>query len=209
MKQLLLVLVLTVFPVLAQSATYYVAQSGGNDSNPGSQSAPFQTIQKCANIAVAGDTCLIRSGTYRETIIPSHSGSTSAPITFQPDSGANVTINGTDIVTGWSVSSGAIYRANAVSWNLGNSNGMNQAFVDGQPMILARWPNTGPDLMHPTWGHTDGGGNDNGVYYTVSDAPQPSGFWNGGVIITHGETGYYTEAFPIISYDTRRIVFDV
>src|SRR5262245_58729615 len=142
MKQLLLVLVLTLLPVLAQGATYYVAQSGGNDTNPGSQASPFQTLQKCANTAAAGDTCLIRSGTYRETVTPTNSGSAASPITFQPDAGAAVTINGTDIVTGWSVSNGSIYRANAVSWDLGNSLGMNQAFVDGEPLVIARWPNT-------------------------------------------------------------------
>src|SRR6266446_8721989 len=88
MKQLLLVLVLIMFPVLAQSATYYVAQSGGNNSNPGSQSAPFQTIQKCANVAGAGDTCLVRAGTYRETVRPANSG-----VTFAPDGNASVTVS--------------------------------------------------------------------------------------------------------------------
>src|SRR5712691_2016613 len=170
MKQFLLVLVLTMFPVLAQSATYYVAQSGGNDSNPGSQSAPFQTIQKCASMAVAGDTCLIRSGTYREMVTPARSGSAGAPITFQPDSGANVTINGADIVTGWSVSNGSIYRANALGWNLGA--GMNQAFVDGKVMVESRYPNTSQDVSHPTWATADGGGDG---YVTDSNLSQPSG----------------------------------
>src|SRR5215475_14006677 len=122
MKQLLLVLVLTLFPVLAQSATYYVAQSGGKDSNPGSQSAPFQTIQKCANVAVSGDTCLVRAGTYRETVRPANNG-----VTFAPDNNASVTVSGADVVSGWSTYQGSIYKSSGMNWDLGVN--YNQVFV--------------------------------------------------------------------------------
>src|SRR5439155_24857655 len=139
MKQLLLVLVLIMFPVLAQSATYYVAQSGGNNSNPGSQSAPFQTIQKCANVAGAGDTCLVRAGTYRETVRPANSG-----VTFAPDGNASVTVSGADVVSGWTAYQGSIYKSSGMTWDLGVN--YNQVFVDGQMMNLARWPNTSLDV---------------------------------------------------------------
>jgi hypothetical protein len=48
---------------MAQSATYYVAKTG-LDSNPGTSTSPFLTIQKCVNTMVAGDTCLVGNGTY-------------------------------------------------------------------------------------------------------------------------------------------------
>ena len=66
----------------AFAATYYISPAG-SDSNPASLSLPFRTIQRCANIAVGGDTGFIRTGTYRETVRPSQSGSADAPITFQ------------------------------------------------------------------------------------------------------------------------------
>ena len=54
-------------PVLSQSTgrTFYVSQSG-SDSNPGTQSAPWQTILKAAANLVAGDTAIIMNGTYTE-----------------------------------------------------------------------------------------------------------------------------------------------
>jgi len=47
----------------ANAATYYVAP-GGSDSNPGTIAAPFRTLQLGANRAVAGDTVIVRDGTY-------------------------------------------------------------------------------------------------------------------------------------------------
>jgi parallel beta-helix repeat protein len=49
---------------LASAATYYVAPSGSN-SSPGTQAAPFATLQKAHDIAVAGDTIYLRGGTYQ------------------------------------------------------------------------------------------------------------------------------------------------
>ncbi|OQW50470.1 MAG: hypothetical protein A4S09_01360 [Proteobacteria bacterium SG_bin7] len=51
---------------VAHGATYYVATTG-NDSNSGSSSSPWRNPQKCANAPViAGDTCIVRSGTYTD-----------------------------------------------------------------------------------------------------------------------------------------------
>jgi hypothetical protein len=94
----------------AASTTFYIATTG-SDTNAGtSASSPFLTIQKCASVAVAGDTCQIASGIYRETVTPAHSGTASAPITFTAAPGARVTVDGTDAVTGWALDSGHVYK---------------------------------------------------------------------------------------------------
>jgi hypothetical protein len=52
--------------LLAQSlsaATYYVS-TNGNDGNPGTPTAAFQTLQKAVNSAFAGDTIVVFDGTY-------------------------------------------------------------------------------------------------------------------------------------------------
>jgi len=49
-------------------ATLYVA-TDGNDSNPGTQSLPFETIQKAVDAASNGDTILVEEGTYFEDVI--------------------------------------------------------------------------------------------------------------------------------------------
>lgn len=50
----------------------------GSDSNNGSLNAPWKTIQRAANVAAAGDTVFVRSGTYNETISITRSGSSGA-----------------------------------------------------------------------------------------------------------------------------------
>lgn len=50
---------------LSYGKIYYVAKNG-NDSNPGTESQPWRTIQKAAETLVAGDTVYIKAGTYNE-----------------------------------------------------------------------------------------------------------------------------------------------
>jgi hypothetical protein len=89
---------------------------------------------------VAGDVCFIRAGLYRETLAPTHSGTSQAPIVFQPWSNEVVRISGADVVTGWKYWSKQSYAAPA-GWDLGN--GYNQVFVDGRMVHQARFPNFG------------------------------------------------------------------
>src|SRR5579872_6982900 len=80
----------------------------GNDSNPGTITAPYLTIQKCATTNSSGDICAIRAGTYRETVTP-NSG-----ITITSYDGEPVTVDGSDPVTGWTLYRGSIYKASVV-----------------------------------------------------------------------------------------------
>ena len=66
----------------AAGNTLWVSPNG-SDTNPGSETQPFQTIQKAADTVVAGDTVMIMPGVYSERVIISHSGTETAPITFQ------------------------------------------------------------------------------------------------------------------------------
>ena len=67
----------------ASGKAYYVSPSG-NDSNPGTASAPFLTIQQAANVATAGYTVYVAPGTYNvsSTITSSSNGTSLAPIVF-------------------------------------------------------------------------------------------------------------------------------
>ncbi len=67
--------------------TYYVDKSHpqANDTNPGTESLPWKTIQKAANSVRAGDTVIVKAGTYNERIT-FNSGIRGAPgqvITFK------------------------------------------------------------------------------------------------------------------------------
>ena len=100
----------------AANHTYFVSP-GGNDSNPGtSAGAPFRTIQKAADIAVAGDTVSIMNGTYSEPAAGSNvvtvkrSGRPGAPITFTAHPGHHPVIHPLKAWNGISVH-GASYVA--------------------------------------------------------------------------------------------------
>jgi hypothetical protein len=61
----------------------YVDTATGSDSNPGSQSQPWKTIQKAANALTAGQTVSVAAGTYPEIVNVSRSGKDGALIGFQ------------------------------------------------------------------------------------------------------------------------------
>jgi hypothetical protein len=68
--------------------TYYVAPTGGSDSNAGTEAAPFATVGKAQSVASAGDTVLIRGGRFTFSgsgtvgVAFSKSGTASAPINY-------------------------------------------------------------------------------------------------------------------------------
>jgi hypothetical protein len=62
---------------------YYVAPQG-DDTNPGTESAPWATLQKAADTAVPGSTVYVRGGTYAQRVDINVSGSASeGPIAFR------------------------------------------------------------------------------------------------------------------------------
>jgi hypothetical protein len=79
------------------AAKLYVA-AGGSDTNPGTEVAPFKTIQRAANVAKPGTTVYVGPGTYRENVRHSTSGTAAARIRFvsNPKWGAKVVGGGTE-----------------------------------------------------------------------------------------------------------------
>ncbi len=59
---------------LQGAVVYYVDGARGSDSNSGTQSLPWKTIQKAANIMVAGDSVTVAAGIYPERITITRSG---------------------------------------------------------------------------------------------------------------------------------------
>jgi hypothetical protein len=78
---ILLILSLALLPAFVSAANYYVSTSG-NDANAGTQASPWRTIQRCANVAQAGDTCYVRAGTYNEQVEIKSSGTPGNYVTF-------------------------------------------------------------------------------------------------------------------------------
>jgi hypothetical protein len=74
------------------STTYYVS-TAGNDASAGAGDAlAFRTLQKAANVVSAGDTVVVRAGTYVGMNLYGKAGGTqAAPIRFLADPGVIVT----------------------------------------------------------------------------------------------------------------------
>lgn len=91
---------------------YYIAPDG-SDGNAGTKNAPFKTITAALNKAVAGDTILVRNGTYNEVLSFPRSGTSEKIITLKAFPGEKPVIDGSHItVTGWQ----ALVTFNAVRY---------------------------------------------------------------------------------------------
>ncbi len=129
---------------MASAADYFVAENG-NDDATGSMTAPFATVQHAVGVIEAGDTCYIRGGNYHEEVtIDGLKGTADAPITFMAYNNEQVTLDGSRSVEelgskGWTQHRGNIHKTTLAT-------DISQVFVDGEWMMLARWPNARFDL---------------------------------------------------------------
>jgi len=96
-----------------ETATLYVDVVNGNDSNPGTESAPFQTIAKSVAVAEAnnqnsiGTHVYINPGLYHENInLTGNQQDTALPETYEAATPGTVLITGADQYTNWTQSSG-------------------------------------------------------------------------------------------------------
>jgi len=84
-------------------ATEFHVAVTGKDTDAGTPSAPFRTIQHASDLAQPGDTITVHAGTYRERINPPRGGESDAKrIVYQAASGEKVIITGSEPVKGWS-----------------------------------------------------------------------------------------------------------
>ena len=92
----LVLLALTATSLAQSGSTFYVSKSGSN-SNSGSYTAPWLTIQHAASTVTAGATVYVETGTYNESVNFPNSGTSSNPITFANYPGETATIDGTGL----------------------------------------------------------------------------------------------------------------
>lgn len=84
-------------PAAASGTDYYVA-TNGNDSSPGTSSAPWKTLQHAADTVPAGSTVHVRGGVYNQKLKITRSGSVvQGPIVFKNDGTDTPIIDGTGL----------------------------------------------------------------------------------------------------------------
>lgn len=83
-------------------ATEFHVAVTGKDTDAGTASTPFLTIQHASELAQPGDAITVHAGVYRERVNPPRGGtSDSKRITYQAAPGEKVVITGSEPVKGW------------------------------------------------------------------------------------------------------------
>ena len=94
---------------------YYVSPSG-SDSNPGTESLPFQTIQKAAAVVNPGETVIVEDGTYTASgaaiVTLSRGGSVGKPVTFKSRNKWGAKLDGRSNTN----TAGVKFQANYIHW---------------------------------------------------------------------------------------------
>ncbi|WP_372773926.1 right-handed parallel beta-helix repeat-containing protein [Mangrovibacterium sp.] len=120
--------------------TYFVSSSTGSDSNDGlSADRPKKTLAAVTalNPKAGQKVALKASDAFEETLTVPTSGSAGNPIVYGAYGiGEKPVISGTAKVTGWEKYSGNIYRTKV-------SSAVTQLFVDGEFLLVSRYPQNG------------------------------------------------------------------
>ena len=94
---------------------YYVDRNhaAASDDNPGTEEAPFLTIQRAADVVQPAQKVLIKSGIYREWVRPRRGGTgPDGMISFEAAPGAEAIISGSDVLRVTWTNSGRSKSAN-------------------------------------------------------------------------------------------------
>ncbi len=83
----------------------------GNDKNTGASDSPFRTINRAAQVAVAGDIVRVHGGTYREWVDPKRGGlNENTRIVYEAVEGETPVIKGSEVVTDWERVAGTVWK---------------------------------------------------------------------------------------------------
>ncbi|WIY83365.1 right-handed parallel beta-helix repeat-containing protein [Propionimicrobium sp. PCR01-08-3] len=91
--------------------TVYHVATTGSDQGPGSQTEPFCTIGRAADLAYPGDMIIVHSGEYREWVAPVRGGlSDTRRITYCAAAGEHPVIKGSERITSWAKETGSVWK---------------------------------------------------------------------------------------------------
>jgi parallel beta-helix repeat protein len=191
---------------------YYISAARGLDTYPGSYTAPFKTIGKCAAIVHPGQTCAVEGGTYHEMVTPVQNGAVDAPITYTVAQATDpVTITGADPITSsWlPIGVSSIYTTAVhlpVSGPQDSGFPANQLFLDGAMMPQARWPNV--SSFDPYSGIALASADNSSTYYRIGSSSIPAIDWTvGGTVHYWPYARWIARTAPITSSTTGAVGF--
>ncbi|MGW4609191.1 discoidin domain-containing protein [Streptomyces sp. NPDC004532] len=114
----------------ADSSRIIHVAKNGNDNNPGTQAAPYLTINHAAQVAQPGDTVMVHAGLYRETVKPARGGTDETHrITYTNAGDGEVSVKGSEEVNSWARTSGNVWSVTLPNNYFGDFN----PYATGQP----------------------------------------------------------------------------
>jgi hypothetical protein len=176
----------------------------------------FRTIGQCAAIVQPGDTCLLETGTYHETVTPATSGTAEQPITFTADTGAQPIIDGADPISGtWTqVGSTHVYTL-AVTLPVSGTSSTpspifaNQIFSGTSPsgimLTRSRWPTQ--SSQDPLFGLVRATAESSPITTTILDSHLPARDWTGATIHQWGQTNWTAQTGVVTASVSGQITF--
>ncbi len=142
--------------------TFYVAPSsmGGSDSNPGTISEPFLTLERAkqavrnVNKNMTGNAIVyLRDGSYEleEPLVfqAYDSGQDGYSVIYMAYPGETPVITGGERISGWVPAGNGVFKANTDGLQF------RQLYVNGQPRVRARTPNEGSFNRLLYWDESD------------------------------------------------------
>lgn len=137
--------------VAAQARTFYVARDG-NDTSPGTRTAPFRTIQHAADLAQPGDVITVRAGIYRERVSPQRGGTSDAKrIVYQAAPGEKVVITGADEIKNWVQVKGETWKTSLPNSFFGRFNPYSDIIHGDWFNPMGRVHHTGEVYLNGEW----------------------------------------------------------
>ena len=100
----------------------YFVDCGAAAGGDGSEKNPFNTIQKAADIAVAGDEVIVAPGLYREYVDPKNAGEEGKPIVYRSSEPLGAHITGAETLANWTQVEGTVYTTRVSNKIFGDYN---------------------------------------------------------------------------------------
>ncbi len=142
--------------VASVSAKDFYASPDGKDSNPGTKSKPFATLEKARDAVrqmqphKEAVNVYIRGGVYFRdktfVLTEKDSGTEKCPIVYQSFQNEEVIISGGRIIEGWQKGDDGVWKTHLPDVEKGKLF-FRQLFIDGKRAIRARFPNVGDEML--------------------------------------------------------------
>jgi parallel beta-helix repeat protein len=189
----------------AQSETYYLSSSGGNDANDGlSESSAWQSLDKLNTTKLPDDTTLRfkRGDVFRGSININASNARINGISANAyGTGPKPVISGSIAITDWQPTTHPQLSPQVWEATVPTTEAIIHLFVDGELMTIARYPNADSPASDHDWLNVDESAGMDSFTDTDLVSDKPDDYWVGATLRLRNFSWTYT-VLPITGYQS-------